>query len=49
MQLPLRAEQLREVPSRFRLLRPRQRLVDHTQPLGDLPGTAKTRSQVGKK
>src|SRR6266446_9489574 len=43
MQLPLRAEQLREAPSRFRLLRPRQRVVDHTQPLGNLPGTAETR------
>lgn len=43
MKLPLRAEQLREAPSRFRLLGPRQRVVDHTQPLGNVPGTAETR------
>ena len=48
-QLALRAEQLREVPSRFRLLRTRQRLVDHNQPLGDLPSAAKTRRQLGEK
>ena len=42
-QLPLRAEQLRKMPSLFPLLRARQRLVDHTQPLGNLPGTAETR------
>jgi len=42
-QLTLRAEQLREIPSLFLLLRARQRLVDHTQPLGNLPGTAEPR------
>jgi len=46
---PFVAEQLREVPSRFGLLRARQRLVDHPEPLGNLPGAAKTRSQLGKK
>src|SRR6266540_173210 len=49
MQLPLRAEQLSKVPTRFCLLRARQRLVDHNQPIGNLPGTTETRSQLGKK
>ena len=48
-QLPFCAEQLREVPSRFGLLRARQRLVHHTQPLGNLSATAETRSELGKK
>src|SRR5438093_3450743 len=48
-QLPLRAEQLCEAPSLFRLLRARQGLVDHSEPLGNLPGTAETRSQLSKK
>src|SRR5882724_7125621 len=48
-QLPLRAEQLCEAPSLFRLLRARQGLVDHSEPLGNLPGTAETRSQLRKK
>jgi hypothetical protein len=43
MKLPLRAEQLREAPSLFRLLRARERLVDHNQPLCGLVGTAETR------
>ena len=48
-QLPFHTEQLRNVPSRFRLLRARERLVDHGQPLWDLSRTAETRSQLGKK
>src|SRR5882724_11720224 len=49
MQLPLRAEQLGEAPSLFGLLRARERLIDHTESIGNGSGTAKTRSQLGKK
>src|SRR5262245_55103460 len=47
-QLPLRAEQLCEVPFRSSLLRARQRLVDHSQPDGNLPGAAETHRELGK-
>jgi len=49
MQLALRAEQLGEAPSLFRLLRARQRLVDHTQPRGNLSGTAETCGKLSEK
>src|SRR4029450_12497152 len=47
-QLPLRAEQLCEVPSRSSLLRARQRLVDHSQPLGNQPRAAETHRELRK-
>ena len=48
-QLSLRAEQLCEAPACFRLLRSRQRLLDHDQPLGNLPGAGETRGQLSEK
>src|SRR5882724_8344631 len=48
-QLALRAEQLCNAPSRFRLLRVCERRIGHRQPLGNLPGTAETRGQLGQK
>src|SRR5262245_19957560 len=41
--------QLCNAPSRFRLLRAGERLVDHNQPFGHLPRTAEARSQLEKK
>src|SRR5262245_6051361 len=47
-QLPLRAKKLCEVPSRFRLLHTRQRLVDHGQRVGNQPGAAETHRELRK-
>src|SRR5262245_22762107 len=47
-QLPFRAEQLCEIPSRFSLLRACQRLVDHHKPLGNQPGAAEAHRELGK-